>query len=61
MTWFGTSAEAVERTGGKTIIETPAEPGMELRGDMVKLQYFPNWGIPGPLRFKIVNTVALSE
>jgi hypothetical protein len=49
----------LERTGGKTIIETRDEPGMEIREDMVKLQYFPNWGIPGPLRFKIVNTVAL--
>lgn len=31
-------------------------PGMTVENGDVKLQYFPNWGIPGRLSFRIVNS-----
>ena len=41
-------------------IEVDRLPGMTVQDGYVKLQYFPNWGIPGGLDFRIVNSVHTS-
>lgn len=46
----------VERRGGETIIHTHDEPGMTIRPGLVKLEYFPCWGIRGEARFRIPGT-----
>ncbi len=38
-------------------IEIDRIPGMTVEDGYVKLQYFPNWGIPGGLNFRIVNSM----
>jgi len=30
---------------------------MEIRGDLIKMTYFPGWGIPRPCRFHVADTV----
>jgi len=43
----------VERRGDETIIHTLDEPGMTLSPNLVKLEYFPGWGITGEAKFRI--------
>ncbi len=52
--------ETVERgSDGEKIIQIDRLPGMTVEDGYVKLQYFPNWGIPGELKLKIVNSAVL--
>ena len=50
--------ERVERHGEETVIRSRHEPGMTISPGMVKLNYFPCWGIEGRATFRI-NGVAL--
>jgi len=46
----------VERTpGGGSLIYSQDEPGMEIRGEMIKMMYYPGWGIPRPCRFRVAG------
>jgi hypothetical protein len=48
--------ERVERTpGGGSLIYSQDEPGMEIRGEMIKMMYYPGWGIPRPCRFRVAG------
>ncbi len=49
----------VESQDGRTWIHSNDEPGMTIRPDRVKLEYFPNWGIKGSARFKIAGSALL--
>ena len=54
--------ETVKRgAGGEKIIVIDRLPGMTIEDGYVKLQYFPNWGIPGELRFRIANRCRYPE
>ena len=50
----------VERRGDETIIHTSNEPGMAISPGLVRLTYFPCWGITGQARFRI-NGVKLER
>ncbi len=54
-----TGVEAGEQ--GRSIVTVDRVPGMLIKQDHVKLEYFPNWGIPGGLSFRIVNTASGPE
>jgi hypothetical protein len=43
----------VERGDGETIIHSRDEPGMAISPGLVKLNYFPCWGIEGEAVFRI--------
>jgi len=45
----------------RRIITIDRVPGMLIKQDHVKLEYFPNWGIPGGLKFRIINTASGPE
>ena len=49
----------VERRGDVTFILTDDEPGMTVNGDLIKLVYFPCWGIRGEARFTIAGSALL--
>ena len=49
----GFTIDHIERRAGETIIYTPNEPGMVISPGLVKLTYFPCWGISGEARFRI--------
>jgi hypothetical protein len=38
-------------------IVTPDDPGMTIKGNLIKLQHFPSWGIRGECRFTIDRPV----
>lgn len=43
----------VSRRGGKTVIETPDEPGLIVKPGSIKQTYFPGWGFKGDARYRI--------
>jgi hypothetical protein len=49
--------DRVEPTATGAMIYSKDEPGMEIRGDLIKMTYFPGWGIPRPCRFHVVDTL----
>lgn len=49
--------DRVEPTATGAMIYSRDEPGMEIRGDLIKLMYYPGWGIPRPARFHIADTL----
>jgi hypothetical protein len=49
----------VESQEGRTRIHSHDEPGMTIQPNLVKLEYFPNWGIEGSARFKIAGSARL--
>ncbi|MBD3291712.1 MAG: hypothetical protein GF393_02215 [Armatimonadia bacterium] len=50
--------DRVERAeDGRTLIHSQDEPGMEIRGDLIKMMYYPGWGIARPCRFRIADTL----
>ena len=49
----------IERKGGQTLIHSQDEPGMTITPDLVKLEYFPGWGIRGTARFGIAGSALL--
>ena len=57
----GFRIERVERRGGETLIFSADEPGMTITPGLVKLEYFPCWGITGDARFRIAGTALSRE
>lgn len=49
--------DRVEPTATGALIYTRDEPGMEIRGDLIKLMYYPGWAIPRPARFHVADTL----
>ena len=49
--------DRVEPTDGGALIYSRDEPGMEIRADLIKMMYYPGWGIPRPCRFHIADTL----
>jgi len=50
----------IERRANETVIHSRQEPGMTVSPDLVKLTYYPCWGISGQARFRI-NGVSLTQ
>lgn len=48
--------DRVERADGQTIIHSRDEPGMTIKRGLVKLEYYPGWGIPGSATFRIAGS-----
>jgi hypothetical protein len=46
----------IERRGEMTLIHSHDEPGMTITPGLVKLEYFPGWGLRGEARFRIAAT-----
>jgi len=49
----------VERKNGQTFIHSRDEPGMTITPGLVKLEYYPCWGIRGEAKFKIAGSALL--
>ncbi len=50
--------DRVERApGGGSLIYSRDEPGMEIRGEMIRMMYYPGWGIPRPCRFRVADAL----
>jgi hypothetical protein len=49
--------DRVEPTATGALIYTRDEPGMEIRGDLIKLMYYPGWAISRPARFHVADTL----
>ena len=49
--------ERVEPTEAGARIYSKDEPGLEIRGDLIKMMYYPGWGIPRPCRFRISDAM----
>ena len=45
----------ISRIDGKTAIEVAVEPGMTITPGLIKLEYYPGWGIRGKARFRIAG------
>jgi len=55
-----TQAFIIDRVAPTTtgaMIYSRDEPGMAIRGDLIKMMYYPGWGIPRPCRFHIADTL----
>ena len=50
---------AVESRNSETLIHSHDEPGMSVTPGLIKLEYFPNWGIKGEARFRIAGAALL--
>ena len=48
--------KSVEVREGQTLIHSHDEPGMTITPNLVKLEYFPCWGIRGQARFRIAGS-----
>jgi hypothetical protein len=48
--------DRVERDGNQTIIHSRDEPGMTIKRGLVKLEYYPGWGIAGRATFRIAGS-----
>ena len=53
--------QAIERRDETTWILSHDEPGMTVTPGLVKLEYFPSWGIDGEARFKIAGSALLER
>ena len=53
--------DRVEPTETGAMICSKDEPGMEIRGDLIKMMYYPGWGVPRPCRFHIADTLLWKE
>jgi hypothetical protein len=49
--------DRIEPTQTGALIYSRDEPGLEIRGDLIKMMYYPGWGIPRPCRFHITDTL----
>lgn len=49
--------DGIEQEGDSTVILTHDDPGMTIRGDLIKLEHFPCWGLRGQCRFTIDRPV----
>ncbi len=54
----GFLVKSVTRRSTGTEIAVDRDPGMRIENGYVKLQYYPNWGIRGGLRFQIIETAS---
>ena len=54
----GSTRGFLVKSVGDNRIEIDRLPGMTVEDGYVKLQYFPNWGVPGRLEFRIVNSAS---
>ncbi len=54
----GSTRGFIIKSANGTTVEVDRNPGMTVEDGHVKLQYFPNWGIPGDLSFRIINTAS---
>ncbi len=57
----GYTIDHVERRSGETIIHTRDEPGMRIEPDLVKLTYYPGWGMAGEAKFRIAAARLTTE
>jgi len=57
----GFHIERAERRGAETLIFSADEPGMTITPGLVKLEYFPCWGITGDARFGIAASALSRE
>ncbi|MFP3904756.1 MAG: heparinase II/III family protein [Armatimonadota bacterium] len=48
----------IEPTADGTVIHVTDDPGIEIRGDLIRMMYYPGWGIERPAIFHIAGTVA---
>jgi hypothetical protein len=48
--------ERVQPTEGGSLIHVTGEPGIEIRGDLIKMMYYPGWGIDRPATFHIADS-----
>ncbi len=46
----------IQVRGGETLIHSNDEPGMTITPNLVKLEYFPCWGIVGKAKFRIAGS-----
>lgn len=53
--------ERVEPIEGGALIHVTGEPGIEIRGDLIKMIYYPGWGIQRPATFRIADTLGRPE
>ena len=53
--------DRIEPTDTGALIYSKDEPGLEIRGDLIKMMYYPGWGIPRPCRFHIADTLRYPE
>jgi len=51
--------DRVEQRDGRTLVHSRDEPGMTIKSGLVKLEYYPCWGIRGEARFKIAGSALL--
>ena len=51
----------ISRVDGKTAIEVADEPGMTITPGLIKLEYYPGWGIRGEARFRIAGAALVRE
>ena len=50
--------DRVERApGGGSLVYSRDEPGIEIRGEMIRMMYYPGWGIPRPCRFRVADSL----
>ncbi len=49
--------ERVEPIDGGALIHVTGEPGIEIRDDLIKMMYYPGWGIERPATFRIADTL----
>ena len=49
----------VRREEGRTLIHSADEPGMTISPNLIKLEYYPCWGIEGEARFRIAGSALL--
>ncbi|MCC7517557.1 MAG: heparinase II/III family protein [Verrucomicrobiae bacterium] len=52
----GFRIERVECRGGRSLIHLSDEPGITVTPGLVKMEYYPGWGIRGEARFRIAST-----
>jgi hypothetical protein len=52
----GFLVKSVTRQAEDTVIAVDRDPGMSIEKGYVKLLYYPNWGIRGGLRFRLIET-----
>lgn len=51
----------VERRGSETAIHSADEPGMTITPGLIKMEYFPGWGIKGDAHFRIAGSAVLRD
>lgn len=50
----------VERAGDRTIVHLPSDPAIRIASGVMKMLYFPHWGVKGTVKYHVAG-VALEE